>query len=86
MHPPQCHAHAKETQQGMVHAWVGQKVTPINLIVRGGDMCVLRLCSGTFYISQVMTTRRVCNTQHKHTTNITTMVVELPTPLAAWIQ
>ena len=34
---------------------------------------------------QVTMTRRDHNTQHKHTTNTTTMVVEPPTPLVVWI-
>jgi hypothetical protein len=46
---------------------------------------ILGLCLGTFYMQQVTMTRQNSNTQHKHTTNTTTMVVELSTHPAVWI-
>jgi len=62
---------------GMVQAWVAHFVTPITPPL--GHSLVL------VYIRQVTTTRQDQNKQQKDLTNTITMVVELPTPQAAWI-
>jgi hypothetical protein len=61
---------------GMVQAWVAHHVMPTT--PPWGYFLVL------VYIRRVTTTRQDRNTQHKHTANTTTMVVEPSTPLAEW--
>jgi hypothetical protein len=56
----------------------------------GGTLCythnpTLGISSCTFLHTTSDDNQMRCNTQHKHTTNTTTMVVKLPTPLTAWI-
>ncbi len=63
--------------QAMVQAWVAHHVMPTT--PPWGYFLVL------VYTRRVTTTRQDRNTQHKHTANTTTMVVEPSTPPAAWV-
>jgi hypothetical protein len=62
----------------MLHVWVGLKVMPIDLIVR--KYAYLNAMFWYFLHTTSETTRGDRNTQHNHTPNITTMVVELLAP------
>ncbi len=62
---------------GMVHAWVGQNITP--LTSSKGYFC-------TIFTYNELVTSRVHPQQHKQPTNTTTMVMEPLTPPAAWIR
>ncbi len=65
---------------GLVHANVGQNVTPIYLIVRQSAYLKVMLWYFSTYNNWG------CITQLKHTTNITTIVMEPLAPPAVWIQ
>ena len=68
-----------ESVSGMlVQAWVGHSHNYTHNPTLGLPRVLV-------YIRQVKMTKQDHNTQHKHTTNTTIMVVEPPTPPVSWI-
>jgi hypothetical protein len=62
---------------GMVHTWVGQKVTPL---------ISSKVIFVPYFTYDELVPSQVHPQQHKQPTNTTTMVMEPLTPPAAWIQ
>jgi hypothetical protein len=65
------------TASGMVHAWVGQNITPLTN---------LKVIFAPFFTYDELVTSRVHPQQHKQPTNTTTMVMEPLAPPAVWTQ